>query len=86
MQNEPRISWPASDLSRIPFAVYLTRPFTDEQTRVFRGPTWNIRAEAELLKPGDLVTTVLGDTPVLVGRDEGRAVSSSIAACTAACC
>lgn len=83
MQNEPRISWPAADLSRIPFAVYHDPTvYEDEQTRVFRGPTWNYLAlEAELPNSGDFVTTVLGDAPVLVGRDENGALHAFVNRC-----
>ena len=69
------ISWPAQDFSRIPFAMYHSAEvYAQEQERIFRGPTWSYLAlEAELPHPGDFITTVIGDTPILVSRDaEGR--------------
>ncbi len=83
MQNEPKMTWPAADLSRIPFAVYHDPTvYEDEQARVFRGPTWNYLAlEAELPNPGDFITTILGDTPVLVSRDERGTLHAFVNRC-----
>jgi phenylpropionate dioxygenase-like ring-hydroxylating dioxygenase large terminal subunit len=83
MRNEPGITWPAADLSRVPFAAYHDPAIYDEeQTRIFRGPTWNYLAlGAELPKPGDFVTTSMGDTPALVGRDEGGRLHGFVNRC-----
>lgn len=72
METMSKISWPAKDLSRIPFVAYHDEQvYTAEQERVFRGPTWHYLAlEAEVPKPGDFITTFVGDTSILVGRDE----------------
>jgi anthranilate 1,2-dioxygenase large subunit len=64
------LTWPAQDFSRIPFAVYHDPAvYAREQERVFRGPTWNyLCLEAELPRPGDFLTTRLGETSILVNR------------------
>jgi anthranilate 1,2-dioxygenase large subunit len=71
MRNRPSLSWPAADLSRIPFAAYCDPAlYEEEQELIFRGPTWNYLAlEVELPNAGDFLTTKLGDTPILVNRD-----------------
>jgi len=83
MKNEPSMTWPAGDLSRVPFAAYHDPAvYEDEQARIFRGPTWNYLAlEAELPNPGDFITTTVGDTPVLVGRDEKGVIRAFINRC-----
>ena len=63
-------TWPTSDFSRIPFEIFHSKEvYEQEQERIFRGPTWNYLAlEVEMPKPGDFITTRIGDTPVLVNR------------------
>jgi len=77
------ISWPAKDLSRIPFAMYHSpEVYAQEQERIFRGRTWNyLGLDAELPNPGDFITTVIGDTPILVSRDEGGRVHAMVNRC-----
>ncbi|HEX4328935.1 MAG TPA: Rieske 2Fe-2S domain-containing protein [Burkholderiales bacterium] len=77
------ISWPAKDLSRIPFAMYHSpEAYAQEQERIFRGPTWNyLGLEAELPNAGDFITTVIGDTPILVSRDEQGKVHALVNRC-----
>jgi anthranilate 1,2-dioxygenase large subunit len=83
MRNEPPITWPAADLSRIPFAVYHDPAIhEEEQTRIFRGPTWNyVGLEAELPGPGAFLTTVIGDTPILVNRDQAGLLHAFVNRC-----
>jgi anthranilate 1,2-dioxygenase large subunit len=83
MRNEPEITWPAADLSRIPYAAYHDPTlYEDEQARIFRGPTWNyVALEAELPNPGDFVTTRIGDTPVLVNRDRDGEIHAFVNRC-----
>ena len=49
-----------------------TKIYREEQSRIFRGPTWNyLCLEAELPEPKSFVTTFVGDMPVVVARDRG---------------
>lgn len=68
--NEPRMTWPAADFTRIPQAAYHDAELYErEQDLIFRGPTWNYLAlEAEFPSPGDYRNVFVGDTPVLVNR------------------
>lgn len=66
------LTWPNANFTRVPYSVYLRADvYEREQIRIFRGATWNYLAhEGEIAKPGDFKTTFVGDTPVVVGRDE----------------
>jgi phenylpropionate dioxygenase-like ring-hydroxylating dioxygenase large terminal subunit len=79
----PDFVWPFDDTSRVPFRVY-TDPnlYALEQERIFRGPTWNFLClEAELPDPGDYKTTFVGDTPIIVVRDETGAINAVVNRC-----
>ena len=77
------VTWPADDFSRVPFEIYHSSDiYEDEQAKIFRGPTWNyLGLEAELPKPGDYLTTRIGDTPVLVNRANDESVHAFINRC-----
>lgn len=68
--TEPR-SWPAEGFSRVPFRLYQDpSTYAAEQRRIFEGSTWNyLCLEAELARPGDFVSTFVGETPVVATRD-----------------
>jgi anthranilate 1,2-dioxygenase large subunit len=57
--------------ARVPYGVFTDREwYVREQATVFRGETWSFVAlEAEIPKPGDYKSTFVGDTPVIVTRD-----------------
>ena len=68
------IAWPDTGSSglRVPYQVFTDAEiYAREQEKIFRGPTWSFLAlEAELPNPGDFKTTYVGDTPVIVTRDQ----------------
>ncbi len=75
--------WPAEGVARAPY-----RPFTDpeiyklEQDRIFRGRSWNyICLDVEIPKAGDYRTTVIGETPVIVTRDQEGEVHAMVNRC-----
>ncbi len=64
------ISWPTTDFTRIPYAVY-TDPdvYAREQERIFRGPTWSyLGLSLEIPEPGDYIVSSIGDTSIIVNR------------------
>jgi phenylpropionate dioxygenase-like ring-hydroxylating dioxygenase large terminal subunit len=69
-------AWPAEGVTRVPYWVYQDEEiYREEQTRIFRGPTWNyLCLEAELPEPKSFVTTFVGDMPVVVARDSSGTV------------
>jgi terephthalate 1,2-dioxygenase oxygenase component alpha subunit len=70
--QEQTIHWPQAGLTRVPFEVYTDpRAAQREQERIFRGATWNFLClEADLPQAGSYRTTFVGDTPVVVVKDD----------------
>lgn len=77
MNELPKIETLAPQACRVPYAVFTEKDYYDrEQEILFRGPTWSFVAlEAEIPEPGDYKTTFVGDTPVIVVRDQDGAVN-----------
>jgi anthranilate 1,2-dioxygenase large subunit len=75
--------FPRPDGSRVPYAVFTSQEIYDrEQALIFRGPTWSfLGLEAEIPRPGDFKSTYLGDTPVVMTRDEDGALAAWVNRC-----
>jgi len=75
--------WPALDYSRVPYRLYHdAEVYEREQERIFRGPVWSfLGLEAEIPNPGDFRATWVGDTPVIVNRDEKGALRAFVNRC-----
>ena len=67
----PEVPWPPGTLTRVPYWVFQRADVAAlEQTRVFRGDTWNyLCLEAEIPNAGDYRATTLGGVPILAVRD-----------------
>jgi anthranilate 1,2-dioxygenase large subunit len=76
-------AWPAEGVSRAPYRVaHDLAIYRREQEVIFRGRTWNFLClELEVAKPGDIRTTWLGETPVIVTRDAAGSVHAMINRC-----
>jgi anthranilate 1,2-dioxygenase large subunit len=76
--------WPRDDYSRIPFHLYHDPSiYTQEMEKIFRGPVWNfLGLEAEIPQAGDFRTTVLGDTPVVMTRENDGTVHAFVNRCS----
>jgi len=75
--------WPVLDYSRVPHRLYHDAEiYAREQRQIFQGPTWNFLAlEAEIPAPGDFRASWVGETPVVVDRDEAGAVKAFVNRC-----
>lgn len=75
--------WPTRDYSRVPYRLYHDLEIYErEQQRIFRGPVWSfLGLEAEIPNPGDFRTTWVGETPVVVNRDQEGAVAAFVNRC-----
>ena len=64
--------WHTNDFSEIPYTVYSDDDiYAQEQEQIFQGNTWNfLGLECEIPEPGTYKTTLVGDVPVIVVRDE----------------
>ena len=71
MPEQP-ILWKAAGLTRVPYAVYGDEELARrEQEHIFRGATWNyLCLEAELPEGGSYRATFVGETPVIVVKDD----------------
>ena len=70
--------WPKSDIGcQVPYEVFTSSKYYDqEQSRIFRGDAWCfVGLEAELPKNGDYKATFIGETPIIVTRDENGAIN-----------
>ena len=78
-----RYAWPQEGHCRIPYWVYFDDSvYEQEQERIFRGSAWNyVGLEAELPNAGDIKTTFVGDTPVIVVRDNDRTINAIVNKC-----
>jgi anthranilate 1,2-dioxygenase large subunit len=83
LPNRLTVDWPRNDYTRVPFWLYHDPEiYALEQERIFRGPTWSLVAlEAEISNPGDFRTGYIGDTPIIVARDEGGAIRAMVNRC-----
>ncbi|MEJ0068795.1 MAG: Rieske 2Fe-2S domain-containing protein [Pseudomonadota bacterium] len=75
--------WPRNDYSRVRFGLYHDPEiYRLEQERVFRGPLWSVLGlEAEIPKPGDYCLTHVGETPVVLNRDQGGGINAFVNRC-----
>ena len=64
--------WNSESLTRIPYSLYSDNLIAaDEQIKLFLGNTWNFLClEAELKEAGSYRTTHVGETPVVVVKDD----------------
>lgn len=75
--------WPGEGVSRVPYRVY-TDPdvYAQEQDRIFRGPVWSfIGLESEVPETCDYKTTYIGDTPIVMVRDEDGNINALVNRC-----
>jgi len=80
---EALVSWPSEGITRVPFQVFSDQEVYDrEQQRIFRGPVWQFLCiEQDIPEPGDVVTTWMGETPVIVARDHDGQVNAMVNRC-----
>ena len=79
----PDFKWPDGGVSRVPFRVFSDPAiYALEQEKIFRGPVWHyLCLETEVRQSGDIKTTWLGQTPIIVTRDQDGAVHAMVNRC-----
>jgi phenylpropionate dioxygenase-like ring-hydroxylating dioxygenase large terminal subunit len=80
---QPALRWPAEGNTRVPYRVFSDpRIYREDLARVFLGPTWQFLTLAgELPKPGDYLTTFLGETPIIVTRGQDGEIHAMLNRC-----
>jgi anthranilate 1,2-dioxygenase large subunit len=75
--------WPPGGVTRVPFRVFSDPEiYAAEQKRLFRGPIWNFLClEIEIPSTGDWRLASVGETPVVVTRDEHGAIHALVNRC-----
>jgi len=71
-----RIHWKSDSLTRIPYSLYNDVDIAEhEKLDIFHGKTWNFLClEADLQNAGDYRTTHVGETPVVVVKDQDQQI------------
>ena len=80
--NRP-LAWTEGGVTRVPFRVFSDQEiYALEQQRIFRGPIWHFLCmETEVAKPGDVRTSWIGETPIVVTRDAAGKLNAMINRC-----
>ena len=80
--SEP-LAWPEGGVARVPFRVFSDAEiYALEQDKIFKGPIWNFLCmEVDVAKPGDVRTTWVGETPVVVTHDQDGKLHAMINRC-----
>jgi hypothetical protein len=70
-------------VTRAPYRLFTDRGIYErEQRRIFRGRAWNfLGLEVKLPRAGDIKTTTIGETPVIVARDSKGAIHAMVNRC-----
>jgi anthranilate 1,2-dioxygenase large subunit len=72
MDINEKVNWPASEgVARVPYAVFSDEAIYDlEHEKIFKGPVWNyLCLDIEIPEMGDILTSWVGEIPVIVTRD-----------------
>ncbi len=84
LETPPALAvFPHTDGSRVPYKVFSSQEIYErEQERIFRGPTWSfLGLEVEIARPGDFKSTFVGDTPVVMTRNEDGSLAAWVNRC-----
>ena len=83
MSYQPALRWPAEGNTRVPYRVFSDPEiYREELARIFLGPTWQfLTLGGELPKPGDYLTTFLGETPIIVTRGPDGEIHAMLNRC-----
>ena len=77
------VRWPSNGLGEVPFRLYTdAEQYRREQERIFRGPAWSyLCLAAEIPEAGDWVATTIGETAVVVTRDDKGGLNAFVNRC-----
>ena len=83
IELSPPFKWPEEGESRVPFRVFSDPDlYALEQRRLFHGPVWHFLClEIDIPNPCDYRTTWVGDSPIIVARDEHGTIRAMVNRC-----
>ena len=78
------LTWPVEGSRRVPAWIYTDASIYElEQERIFGGRSWNyVALTAEVPRPGDFLQSYVGETPVVVVRDQKSRIRVFVNRCT----
>jgi len=82
-QVEALVTWPDEGITRAPYVVYADpEVYAAEMKRIFRGPIWHyLGLEVEMPERGDYRLMDVGDTPVIVVRNDAGGITALVNRC-----
>ncbi len=83
MDDRAGVSWPSEGLTQIPYRLYTDADqYALEQERIFKGPVWHYLCLAnEIPENGSFFASGIGETPILVTRDETGTINAMVNRC-----
>jgi phenylpropionate dioxygenase-like ring-hydroxylating dioxygenase large terminal subunit len=81
--EQAMLTWPAEGVASAPYAVFSDPEIYQlEQRTIFRGPTWHfLGLEQQVPDAGSFILAQVGDTPVILVRDEANEVHGLVNRC-----
>jgi len=81
--NDSLVKWPSKSLTDIPYDLYTSKAqYELEKEAIFKGPAWHyLCLRVEVLNPGDYVVSHIGETSIIVVRNEQKIIKAMVNRC-----
>ena len=81
--NDSLVKWPSKSLTDIPYDLFTSRAqYELEKEAIFKGPAWHyLCLRVEVLNPGDYVVSHIGETSIIVVRNEQKIIKAMVNRC-----
>jgi phenylpropionate dioxygenase-like ring-hydroxylating dioxygenase large terminal subunit len=77
------VEWPSKSLTEIPYDLFTSKAqYNLENEAIFKGPAWNyLCLDVEIPNPGDYVVSHIGETSIIVVRNEQGEIKAMVNRC-----
>ena len=81
--NDSLVKWPSKSLTDIPYDLFTSKAqYELEKEAIFKGPAWHyLCLRVEVLNPGDYVVSHIGETSIIVVRNEQKIIKAMVNRC-----
>lgn len=81
--NDSLVKWPSKSLTDIPYDLFTSKAqYELEKEAIFKGPAWHyLCLGVEVLNPGDYVVSHIGETSIIVVRNEQKIIKAMVNRC-----
>jgi anthranilate 1,2-dioxygenase large subunit/terephthalate 1,2-dioxygenase oxygenase component alpha subunit len=81
--NDSLVRWPSKSLTDIPYDLFTSKAqYELEKEAIFKGPAWHyLCLRVEVLNPGDYVVSHIGETSIIVVRNEQKIIKAMVNRC-----